>query len=52
MNRHAIIRLIVAVIWIVVGIIMLARKDVTMGAVGILLGVAFGISGFMMLKKK
>lgn len=52
MNRHAIIRVILAIIWIVIGIIRLAAKDMTTGIVGIVLGIAFGVSAFMMMKKK
>ena len=53
MNRHIIIRAIIAVICIIAGIAQLVSKDNTMmGIVSLVLGAAFGYSAFMMTKKK
>ena len=52
MNRHIIIRAIIAVIWVVVGIIALAKGQMTEGLISLVAGAAFGFSSFSMLKKK
>lgn len=52
MNRHAVIRIVIALVWIVIGIIRLIAKDMTTGIVVLAVGIAFGVSAFMMLKKK
>ncbi|MBR1382902.1 MAG: hypothetical protein IJ555_03695 [Ruminococcus sp.] len=53
MNRHIIIRAVMAVLWIGVGIFrMIQAGDVKGGLLSLAVGVAFGISAFTMLRKK
>ena len=52
MDRHAVIRIVIALVWVVIGIVRLIQKDMTTGLVSIVVGIVFGVSVFMMLKKK
>ncbi len=51
MNRHIIIRAIVAVIWVVVGVVALVRGQTAEGVISLAAGAAFGFSSFSMMKK-
>ena len=51
MNRHIIIRAIIAVIWIAVGIIKAVHGNMLLGATGILMAAAFGYSAYILFKK-
>ena len=53
MNRHIIIRAVMALLWIVVGIVRLVNSNDVKGAMlSFAVGAAFGISVFTMMRKK
>lgn len=49
--RHVITRIAVGVIWIVAGIVALTRGNVMGMVTGLLMGIAFTVSGLSMRKK-
>ena len=52
MNRHIMIRAVVAVIWVVVGVVALVRGQMAEGLLSLAAGAAFGFSAFSMSRKK
>ena len=51
-NRHMIIRIIMAVIWLIVGIIGIVRHETMMGIISFAACALFGFSAFSLKKKK
>ncbi|ADU21672.1 hypothetical protein [Ruminococcus albus] len=52
MNRHIIIRAVLAAIWVIVGIVVLIKGQMTSGLISLAMGAAFGFSAFSMSRKK
>ena len=52
MDKRTIIRICVAVLWVVIGIIELVKKETTMGIISVFVGAAFAFDAFRTMKKK
>ncbi|MCR5020292.1 hypothetical protein [Ruminococcus sp.] len=52
MNRHIIIRAIIAAIWVIVGIVVLIKGQMASGLISLAMGAVFGFSAFSMSRKK
>ena len=52
MDKRTIIRICIAVLWVVIGIIELVKKETTMGIISIFVGAAFAFDAFRTMKKK
>lgn len=51
-NRHMIIRAILAVLWLIVGIIGIVKHEIIMGVISFAACALFGFSAFSMKNKK
>lgn len=50
--RHVMVRAVMALVWIIVGVIQLVRHETATGIVSLAAGLAFGFSALGMMKKK